>query len=161
MPLDAELCPPRQEPDQTVHPAVGELDDHAATAAHEVVAVPLGRPRVMTMAVIHVDVFDQVEPRQEVHSGGLDVLRRNHVPTNGLRPKHFSTFDGQPFDYVITLCDRARERCPTFERAEMMHWTFIDPAAAADAAARRRAFDDYFAGLSTRLRFLIIVDEKA
>ena len=125
------------------------------------------RSQIAEALLRHVapDRFDAfsagTEPRQEVHSGGLDVLRRNHVPTNGLRPKHFSTFDGQPFDYVITLCDRARERCPTFERAEMMHWTFIDPAAAADAAARRRAFDDYFAGLSTRLRFLIIVDEKA
>jgi hypothetical protein len=67
MPLDTELCPSRQEPNQAVHPTIGELDDHAATAAHEMVAVPLGRPRVMTMAVIHVDVFDQIEPRQEVH----------------------------------------------------------------------------------------------
>jgi protein-tyrosine-phosphatase len=101
------------------------------------------------------------EPRRDVHSAAIDVLRRNHVPANGLRPKHFSTFDGQPFDYVITLCDRARERCPTFEHAEMMHWTFADPASVPDADAQRRAFDGYFAGVSTRLRFLIIVDEKS
>jgi hypothetical protein len=42
------------------------------------------------------------EPRRDVHSAAIDVLRRNHLPANGLRPKHFSTFDGQAFDYVIT-----------------------------------------------------------
>jgi protein-tyrosine-phosphatase len=125
------------------------------------------RSQIAEALLRHVaaDGFDAfsagTEPRQDVHSGALDVLRRNHVPTSGLRPKHFSTFEGQPFDYVITLCDRARERCPTFEHTEMMHWTFVDPASAAEGDARRRAFDDYFAGLSTRLRFLIIVDEKS
>ena len=101
------------------------------------------------------------EPRAEVHPGALDVLRRNQVSTRDLRPKHFSTFEGRPFSHVITLCDRAREHCPTFDHVEMMHWTFADPTAVPDPDARRRAFDDYFAGLSTRLRFLVIVDEKS
>jgi ArsR family transcriptional regulator, arsenate/arsenite/antimonite-responsive transcriptional repressor / arsenate reductase (thioredoxin) len=82
------------------------------------------------------------------------------VPTTGLGPKHFSAFQGQPFSYVITLCDRAHEQCPKFEHAEMMHWTFADPVGEPDVDARPRAFDDYFAGLSNRLRFLMIVDEK-
>ena len=100
------------------------------------------------------------EPRQQVDPGALDVLRRHRVPASGLRPKHVSSFEGQRFAYVITLCDRALEECPKFEYAEMMHWTFADPAAASSADTRDRAFDDYFAGLSNRLRFLMIVDEK-
>ncbi len=99
-------------------------------------------------------------PRADVNAGALDVLRRNHIPVRDLRPKHASTFEGQRFDYVITLCDQAREQCPAFEHTEMMHWTFADPAAAPNPDTRRRAFDDYYSGLSTRLRFLIIVDEK-
>ncbi len=99
-------------------------------------------------------------PRSEVHPGALDVLRRKGLPTEGLEPKPASAFQGQQFDYVITLCDRAREQCPAFECAEMIHWTFADPTTAADADERRRAFDDLFAGLFTRLRFLVIVDEK-
>ncbi len=75
------------------------------------------------------------------------------MPANGLRPKHFSAFEGQPFAYVITLCDRAREKCPTFEHAETMHWTFADPVSAPDADARRRSFDDYVAGVSNRSDF--------
>ena len=124
------------------------------------------RSQIAEALLRHVapDRFDAfsagTEPRQDVHSGAIDLLRRNRVPTNGLRTKHFYTFEGQAFDYVITLCDRAREQCPAFERAEMMHWTFADPTTASSLDARRRAFDDYFAGLSNRLRFLIIIDEK-
>jgi protein-tyrosine-phosphatase len=87
-------------------------------------------------------------------------MRRNKIPSEGLVPKDVATFWGQPFDYLITLCDRAREVCPAFESADMMHWTFRDPAAAGDATSRSRAFDEVFAGLSQRVRFLIIVDEK-
>jgi protein-tyrosine-phosphatase len=99
-------------------------------------------------------------PRENVHPDAIETLRRKSVPVDGLTPKDVTTFAGQPFDYVITLCDRAREHCPRFDFAETMHWTFPDPAAVSDPAARRRAFEEIFAGLSQRVRFLIIVDEK-
>ena len=41
-----------------------------------------------------------------------------------------------------------------------MHWTFRDPVSDADPAAQKRAFEEVFTGLSQRVRFLIIVDEK-
>ena len=50
------------------------------------------------------------------------------------------TFQGQAFDYVITVCDRARESCPIFpHRAEQLHWSFPDPAAATGDEERRLA----------------------
>jgi arsenate reductase len=40
----------------------------------------------------------------------------------------------QQFDYVITVCDRAREACPVFARAaRSFHWSFEDPAEATGA----------------------------
>jgi protein-tyrosine-phosphatase len=99
-------------------------------------------------------------PRAQVNPDAIQTMKRNKIPPEGLLPKEVATFSGQLFDYVITLCDRAREVCPTFDSAEMMHWTFRDPAAAGDTTNRRRAFDEVFAGLSQRVRFLIIVDEK-
>ena len=39
-------------------------------------------------------------------------------------------FEGQKFDFVITVCDKAREECPIFSGApERLHWPFEDPAA--------------------------------
>jgi hypothetical protein len=43
---------------------------------------------------------------------------------------------------------------------EAMHWTFPDPAQVSQPEARKRAFEEVFACLSQRVRFLIIVDEK-
>jgi|HubBroStandDraft_5_1064220.scaffolds.fasta_scaffold318209_2 protein-tyrosine-phosphatase len=99
-------------------------------------------------------------PRENVHPDALQTLRRNSVPVEGLSPKDVARFAGGRFDYVITLCDQAREHCPRFASAETMHWTFEDPAAVSEPADRKRAFEGVFAGLSQRVRFLIIVDEK-
>ena len=61
-----------------------------------------------------------VEAMQEI---GVDV--RHH------RSKHVEEFIGQSFDYVITVCDRAKESCPVFPCAiDVRHWSFEDPAAA-------------------------------
>lgn len=47
------------------------------------------------------------------------------------RSKHVNEFVGQSFDYVITVCDRAKESCPLFPgNVTTQHWSFEDPAAA-------------------------------
>jgi arsenate reductase len=38
----------------------------------------------------------------------------------------------QKFDYIITVCDRAKQQCPIFPGAEPIHWGFDDPAEAGD-----------------------------
>ena len=46
------------------------------------------------------------------------------------RSKSVDEFTDQEFDYVITVCDNARETCPVFPaEAERIHWSFDDPAA--------------------------------
>jgi arsenate reductase (thioredoxin) len=44
--------------------------------------------------------------------------------------KDVSTYADKSFDYVITVCDRARQQCPVFPGAEPIHWGFDDPAEA-------------------------------
>ncbi len=57
--------------------------------------------------------------------------KRVLILCTGNRSKNVSEFDGQPFDYVITVCDNARETCPVFfGPAQMLHHNFDDPAAA-------------------------------
>ena len=53
---------------------------------------------------------------------GVDISRQ--------RPKSVDQFISQPFDYVITVCDDARETCPAFtgEVAQRLHMSFEDPA---------------------------------
>jgi protein-tyrosine-phosphatase len=95
-----------------------------------------------------------------VHPQALATLRRNRVPVGGLRTKDVSTFDGQPFDFVISLCDRAQEKPSVMQGADMIYWTFPDPAAHADETVRAGAFEDVFRGLERRIRLLVAVTTR-
>jgi arsenate reductase len=94
------------------------------------------------------------DPAPEVHPVALNVLREHfHVDTRELHPKPLEEFDGETFDYVITVCDRANESCPVFPGdTERIHWSFEDPAAIAEPAAQRRAFEIVANGLAARIR---------
>jgi protein-tyrosine-phosphatase len=101
------------------------------------------------------DVFSAgTDPEADVHPLAVEILsRRFDVDTDDLHPKHLSRFAGETFDYVITVCDRTAEVCPTFPRdPERIHWSFEDPAAADGEEAQRRAFESVANGLAARLR---------
>ena len=52
------------------------------------------------------------------------------IDISGHRSKSVDEFAGQAFDYVITVCDNARESCPVFPAAtKRIHWSLDDPAA--------------------------------
>ncbi|HEY1014053.1 MAG TPA: arsenate reductase ArsC [Herpetosiphonaceae bacterium] len=91
-----------------------------------------------------------------VHPLALRTLAAHGVDAAGLASKHLDTFAGQDFDYIVTVCDRARESCPIFPGdPERIHWSFADPAAIDDPDGAERAFEQTFVQLQTRLRYLL------
>lgn len=76
------------------------------------------------------------------------------IDASAARSKSVTEFLGQSFDYVITVCDRARESCPVFPGgAESLHWGFDDPAAATGSESERLAvFERVLGEISARLR---------
>ena len=65
-----------------------------------------------------------------VRPEAVAVMRELGIDISGQRSKHVDEFEGQSFDYVITVCDSAREACPVFFGAvERLHHSFDDPAA--------------------------------
>ena len=54
------------------------------------------------------------------------------IDINGERPKSVDQFTAEPFDYVITVCDHAKETCPFFtgKVVHRLHIGFDDPAEA-------------------------------
>ena len=69
------------------------------------------------------------EPRG-VHPVTLRVLAEAGVPADGLRSKSVNEYLDQTFDFVITVCDNARDVCPVFPGVhESLHWGYDDPAA--------------------------------
>lgn len=71
-------------------------------------------------------------PAACVHPKAMAVMREVGISLDGYRPKRVEEFIDQAFDYVITVCDHARETCPNFtgEVQRRLHIGFDDPAEA-------------------------------
>ena len=66
------------------------------------------------------------------------VMAEIGIDISGQRSKPVEEMMGKRFDYVITVCDRAREACPVFPGiANQLHWSFDDPAEAAGTEDER------------------------
>ncbi|HON59576.1 MAG TPA: arsenate reductase ArsC [Smithella sp.] len=66
-----------------------------------------------------------------VNPMALEVMKEIGIDISGYRSKNLSEFDGQNFDYVITLCGDANEACPLYiGGTKKIHIGFDDPAKA-------------------------------
>jgi arsenate reductase len=66
----------------------------------------------------------------QVRPEAVEAMREVGIDIRTQRSKSVDGFAGQTFDYVITVCDNARENCPVFPgETERIHWSFDDPAA--------------------------------
>jgi arsenate reductase len=90
------------------------------------------------------------EGRFEVHSAGTEathvrpqaikVMEEIGIDISGQESKTLARYLGQPFDYVITVCDEANEACPVFPGAKnRLHWSLEDPSRADGSEEERLA----------------------
>jgi len=84
----------------------------------------------------------------------IRVLEEAGLPTSGLRSKSVTEFLDQTFDYVITVCDDARQVCPVFPGVhESLHWGYDDPAAVeGPEEVRLAAFRRTLTAMSERVK---------
>jgi len=70
-------------------------------------------------------------PAGQVHALTIRALQDNEIPTDDLRSKSWDEMEGEEFDYVITVCDKAaNESCPVwFGKSRQVHWSLKDPSA--------------------------------
>lgn len=67
-----------------------------------------------------------------VNPKAVQVMAEDHIDISGHTSNHVDEYLSVPFDYIITVCDNAKERCPYFPaKAERFHQNFPDPAKAA------------------------------
>ena len=85
-----------------------------------------------------VDVVSAGTDPRPVHPDAVRALREIGLDISRQKSKSAEPYLGQRFDYVITLCDAARESCPVFPgAARTLHWSLPDPAAASGSEAER------------------------
>jgi len=86
------------------------------------------------------EIFSAGVKPSSVRSEAIAVMRELDIDMSQHRSKHVDEFVAQEFDYVLTVCDNARESCPIFPGAAVrMHNSFADPAAANGSEAERLA----------------------
>jgi arsenate reductase len=88
--------------------------------------------------------------RIEAHSAGTEATRLRPlavramaevgVDISGHQSKTLERYLGEPWDYVITVCDDANEACPLFPGGERRrHWSFPDPSRATGSEEEQMA----------------------
>lgn len=64
----------------------------------------------------------------EVNPYAIRVMMEVGIDISKHRSKSIEEFRGMVFDYVVTVCDSAREKCPFFPGKKIIHKSFEDPA---------------------------------
>ena len=74
----------------------------------------------------------------QVHPLALRVMGEVGIDLSGHASKSMDSLLDRPWDYVITVCDIANERCPVFPGGAIrLHWSFEDPSQATGTEAER------------------------
>jgi len=108
----------------------------------------------------------------EVFSAGTDprgispltvrALQDAGLPIDGLSSKSVQEFLGQRFDYVITVCDQARQSCPVFPGShQSLHWGYEDPAEATGTDEERlQVFRSVLTQLGLRINEFVVIAKR-
>ncbi len=101
-----------------------------------------------------MDVFSAGTHPSVVNPLAIQAMQERGIDISHHRSKSVNEFLNSPFDFVITVCDNAAERCPIFPGpAKRIHWSFPDPAAAQGSEEQRlQVFRNVRDSIETQLR---------
>jgi len=96
------------------------------------------------------------KPAGRVNPLAITTLRDHGIEWRGHPPRTVDGLEGEPRDFVITVCDRAKESCPVFPGQPILaHWGMEDPAEAVGEEAGKKAFRDAYLILARRIDLLL------
>jgi len=108
------------------------------------------------------EVFSAGTDPKEIHPMTIKVMQESNLDISNQKSKHLDQFLDESFDFIITVCDKARDNCPTFPGdIERIHWSYDDPAAITDdEEAQYQLFKRVRNEISERIRVWVIVQRK-
>lgn len=78
----------------------------------------------------NLEIFSAGTHPSYVHPLAISVMQEKGIDISSHHSDSVQKYVDQPFDFVITVCDSAREKCPVFTNGkEKHHWGFDDPTA--------------------------------
>ena len=85
-------------------------------------------------------VFSAGTKPTQVRPEAVAVMREAGIYISGHLSKSVDEFAGQDFDFVITVCDNAKQSCPIYPaKTKRIRWSIEDPAAVQGSEAERLA----------------------
>lgn len=101
-------------------------------------------------------------PTGVVNPIALEVLQQHHIDTSNARSKSWDEYRDVKFDFVITVCDRAKETCPIWPGQPVIaHWGSPDPATVeGDHTTRYKAFLDVASQITARINIFCAFREE-
>jgi len=78
-----------------------------------------------------VTIFSAGVETHGVNPKAMAIMKEDGIDISANTSNNITEYIGVDFDYVITVCDNAKERCPYFpSKAVKLHYNFPDPAKA-------------------------------
>ena len=94
---------------------------------------------------------------EKPHPMAIQVLEDAGYPVDGLHSKPLADLEGEHWDYVITLCEKASQECGTVcQPAQQIAWDFPDPA----PAGRLSTFVLTFKDIRERIELFKLIHQK-
>ena len=110
-----------------------------------------------TLACGEVESFSAGTEPRGVNPLTVEVMSTVGIDISGQTSKHLDVFRDLKFDYVITVCDRAKESCPKWPDAkEDIHWSVDDPATADGTEPAHHAFETARNTIAHRIRLFLL-----
>jgi protein-tyrosine-phosphatase/DNA-binding transcriptional ArsR family regulator len=110
----------------------------------------------------HIEVMSAGSHPSQLNPCAVRACAAFGIDISAQRSKHIDELSDQSFDYIITVCDRVRESCPTFPGdPDRIHWSFLDPASVEGPDEERyQIFKQTGLQLMTRIRSLLTIIER-
>jgi protein-tyrosine-phosphatase/DNA-binding transcriptional ArsR family regulator len=144
-------------PDSTDLPWVGVLFVCSGNSARSPIAEALLSHRVGDRIMVS---SAGIQPKPRLHRNAVRVLQDDFgIDITGQHPRSLDSLTGRRFDYVVSLCDKARQALPSLPgHPRQAHWSIPDPAAAGDTDhSSYPAFRHTAAEINTRITHLLPV----
>lgn len=104
-----------------------------------------------------VAVFSAGSHPTQIHPDAIHAMDKLGIDIRTQAAHPLREYEGQSFDYVITVCDKAREICPTFPGdSQQLHWGFLDPVTIDDPRERQAAFAQIADRLRARIQHFLV-----
>lgn len=106
------------------------------------------------------DVFSAGTHPKPIHPLTLEAMRGVDLDISDQTSKHVSVYIGEKFDYVITVCDRAKTNCPDFPGSNPIHWGFDDPSKARGSHEEQlKVFQTIREEIMARIRLFVLANK--